>query len=1460
MSEGSESPEVSIDDQCYDSLESAIAATGSNVKTIKLLSDVARTAEQTSFTIPEGSEITIDLNGHSITGSIKGTDENYSTLAVISNEGTLTIIDSSDELSGSISNDHKDAHSRLATIRNAQNATLTIEGGTISAMNGCAIANYGVCNIYSGVIKTTGGATGGWINGTSCVDSRNTLNIDLKTGLKEPVFSTVWKAPIYSTGNTAISCGTFSSEKWDYLIYLVDGKISVTGGKWAGYDPFEFLPNEYYSCVDGDDAYLVKKMSISNDEADNYEEIVSKYNNLPSHTGLNITISSDVRVAGNLIIPRGSSLVIPVGYTLTLPTNTSLIIEGKLVVSGTLSLDGGYLGNIDKIEIDKSENITGLELSKNEDGVYLISTPADLQLLSSIIYFSNDNFSNQTIKLTRDLDMSGYSFNPIGTSKNNFKGTFDGNNHIIKNLSIHTIRSNTALFSEAEGATFKNIHLSNCNFKTDYGEIGFIVAHCNISGTFENIYVDERCSTTNSSSYYSGGICGALDNSTDSGKSFYFINCSNHGNVTGLFNVGSMWGTSSQCISKIYLINCSNYGTILATGDTIGIAGGFVNIKNTVYIYGFVNNGNVLLSGNADNPITQYTMDDSNAIASNQESINETYIAYTINSVGVLMGYTTIYNAINESSDGDIVNIFNGEYEEVTVSNIDNSISIIGNNSTIKGISLSFASENTPNISISNVNFTGKGLFISGANDVTITGCKFTNITGSVVADDPTQVNAIYLEQCTGDVKIGGVEDDKNIIKNVSSDFKPSQYGRGIFISYGGSGKSLTIQNNSISGTAYNALQLSNIEFTTITISNNEINNWDSDNDGAEDTRDSPSKGRAIRLNVSEYKSKTLTISDNKFTKTYGIGILYDNYNIIKVTDGDDSELSTTLTSNEAVLSYESKDTLPNGLVIDASKNLYVTFPSLTESENSLNINIEINKVNFTGKGLFISGANDVTVTGCTFTDISSGFEKEDLAGITPNMYHPAAIHVQNSSGNVLIEDNTVNGVNGGAGVNKKFMGISITNPKNTNSSSIEIKDNDIRNVDHNAIYIFGSYFSISITDKNEFSEWDKNNDSVNSSQNKNFAGGRAIRIDVKCESIIISENTFIKNYLKTSNQNAVIFGSDLGGSDADSNIGYDDGNILKASTDAKFTNNVLRLTGIADYSGDKLFKFDDDNTRFLVTFNANGGYFKDSSKTNELLYSITENGVVDEPTDPSRLGSYSFAGWYTDSTLTAPFTDFTVPITGDKTLYAKWTYTGGSGGYPVNPPVTPDEPEEPIIPDSSGNAEIKVDDKKADELVHETVASGSNTLNIVDKDNVEGTVTSVSISVSDLETISKKIENNNNIDSISIATSEGEVIIEKEVLAEILENNAEADTLIIEVDDAKDKLTEEQKKTAGDNPVYDINLRLGDKYVTSFNGKSITVSIPYELKEGEDQNNLIVYYLKDDGSIEKMNCSYKDN
>ena len=777
-------------------------------------------------------------------------------------------------------------------------------------------------------------------------------------------------------------------------------------------------------------------------------------------------------------------------------------------------------------------------------------------------------------------------------------------------------------------------------------------------------------------------------------------------------------------------------------------------------------------------------------------------------------------------------------------------------------VSFSNIKMNTPNhkinVTINDVDFETKGLYIKGANDVTITGCTFTNIIESAVADDTTQVNAIYLESCTGNVIIGGETKDDygNTIENVSSsssDLNP-QYGRGIFISYSGaSEKSLTIRNNSISNISFNALQLSNLMFSKIIISHNIIENWDADDDGALDDY-AFAKGRAMRLNIdTEFnESVELSISHNEFIKTYNAIKEYDIYNIIYAQTNNTNQV-ITLENNKATITYESVSKLSNGLMIDSSGKSYVRFPSNTES--GISLDITINEVNFTEKGLFISGANEVTITDCTFTDISSGFETTDLMGITPHMYHPTAIHVQNSSGKVLIEDNTINGVGGGKEVNKKFMGISITNLKNnTNTSSIEIKDNDIFNIDHNAVYIFGTYSTISITDGNKFSEWDKNNDSVDAVQDINLAGGRAVRIDATSNSVNISNNIFVKNYLKTLDQDAVIFGSDLGGST--NNIGYDDGNILKISnsTNISFADNILNLTGIEmnNYLDKNLFNFADENTRYIILFNANDGSFGGEGN---ILCSITTDSIS-EPTSPSR-SSYSFKGWYSDSNLTTPFTDFTTPISEDTTLYAKWTYTGGSG-TPVTPPTDDPEPK-PIIPDENNNVTVpSIDDKKADELIHEAVSSGSDSVSIIGTSDVKGEYTEVTVSKSDLETISKKIENNNNINSVSIETSEGDIIIEKEVLNSILETT-DSDSISFEIEDAKDKLTEEQKEAVGDRPVYDINIKAGNENITSFNGKTITISLPYTLKAGEDPENIVVYYVKEDGSLEKVNCTYKD-
>ena len=288
------------------------------------------------------------------------------------------------------------------------------------------------------------------------------------------------------------------------------------------------------------------------------------------------------------------------------------------------------------------------------------------------------------------------------------------------------------------------------------------------------------------------------------------------------------------------------------------------------------------------------------------------------------------------------------------------------------------------------------------------------------------------------------------------------------------------------------------------------------------------------------------------------------------------------------------------------------------------------------------------------------------------------------------------------------------------------------------------------------------------------------------------------------------------------------------------------------DISGVK--PLSDDANAVKLIFKS--GYTSGPEDVNSYYHSGDEMTLPGS--DFFKRSNYSFAGWSDGTKTYTAGTKYTVPAE-DATLTAVWSYNGGSGGgVPITPPpVVPDEPE-PIIPDSNGNVDVVIDDKKADELVHEAVSSGSNSITILDTKNVSGNVSSVTVSKSDLETISKKIENNNNINSVSIETSEGDIIIEKEVLSSILENT-DADSVSFEVEDAKNKLTEEQKKAVGNRPVYDINIKAGNENVTSFNGKTITISLPYTLKAGEDPKNIVVYYVKEDGSLEKMNCEYKN-
>jgi uncharacterized repeat protein (TIGR02543 family) len=70
----------------------------------------------------------------------------------------------------------------------------------------------------------------------------------------------------------------------------------------------------------------------------------------------------------------------------------------------------------------------------------------------------------------------------------------------------------------------------------------------------------------------------------------------------------------------------------------------------------------------------------------------------------------------------------------------------------------------------------------------------------------------------------------------------------------------------------------------------------------------------------------------------------------------------------------------------------------------------------------------------------------------------------------------------------------------------------------------------------------------------------------------------------------------------------------------------------------------------YTVTFNSNGG---PAIASQSIVYS----NKVGKPADPTKAG-YKFGGWYTDQFPFKTVFDFTKPLTGNVTLYARWVPT----------------------------------------------------------------------------------------------------------------------------------------------------------------------------------------------------------
>ncbi|MCD8309266.1 MAG: hypothetical protein LUD19_05355, partial [Clostridia bacterium] len=206
----------------YASVEAAVAAAETaGTATVQLLANVT---VDTSLTIASGMDITIDLNGYTLT--ISGTTSYYnSTLAKsyttnLLNNGKLTITDSA---TGGIL-------STSAAYGIYNNGTLTIEGGTISATD-CAIRQGSGSTVITGGTVTASGSY------TLMIDA-GTLTIGTENGNDDDLLiSGTYVMQIANGADLTMYSGTVSGY-YGMLLYGNDSgnrtEVTINGGLIEG--------------------------------------------------------------------------------------------------------------------------------------------------------------------------------------------------------------------------------------------------------------------------------------------------------------------------------------------------------------------------------------------------------------------------------------------------------------------------------------------------------------------------------------------------------------------------------------------------------------------------------------------------------------------------------------------------------------------------------------------------------------------------------------------------------------------------------------------------------------------------------------------------------------------------------------------------------------------------------------------------------------------------------------------------------------------------------------------------------------------------------------------------------------------------------------------------------------------------------------------------------------------------
>ena len=316
--------------------------------------------------------------------------------------------------------------------------------------------------------------------------------------------------------------------------------------------------------------------------------------NYSNFSASNVTVEGEMSVGGISGIIAGQTLNTCSVMNVTLACNDARvgIVSGSLGAPSTIS-------NATVEDVTGATNIIGATYdggkaveAKIGDTYY-----ASLQAALNAVV---EGTSNGTVELISDIDLTDVNWTPVGTETKPFIGSFNGNEHTIKNLNIVETeaaegKAYVGLFGYAKNATIKNVVFENVNLNIacldidhSQGHIGAVAGSLEGTSTIENVTV--KGDITVEATFDANGasrvavVAGGNSYGNVTMKNVHVI--ANEGSyLKANNNVGALAG---QLQGKSVFENCSSNidvtGKKFFAGGIIGLAAGdqtFTNCHTT---------------------------------------------------------------------------------------------------------------------------------------------------------------------------------------------------------------------------------------------------------------------------------------------------------------------------------------------------------------------------------------------------------------------------------------------------------------------------------------------------------------------------------------------------------------------------------------------------------------------------------------------------------------------------------------------------------------------------------------------------------------------------------------------------------------------------------------------------------------------------------------------------------------